>query len=139
MQRRYRAFDFALRGGDHQRVKVTEIYVDPIGKPRMTQRDRWKKRPCVMRYFAAKDIVKSHRIEVDWNNTFELTFYIPMPKSWSKKRRKEMLGKPHQQKPDIDNLQKFLFDSLLEDDSIIWSLKVEKYWAEKGKIVIKQE
>ena len=29
--------------------------IKPLGKPRMTQRDRWAKRPCVNRYYAYKD------------------------------------------------------------------------------------
>ena len=32
--------------------------VTPIGKPRMTQRDRWAKRDCVLRYYAFKDSIK---------------------------------------------------------------------------------
>ena len=31
------SFDFTMRG-------------DPMGKPRMTQRDKWQKRPVVVRY-----------------------------------------------------------------------------------------
>ena len=33
--------------------------VTPIGKPRMTQRDRWKKRPPVVRYHAFKDQLRA--------------------------------------------------------------------------------
>ncbi len=29
--------------------------IDVVGKPRMTQRDKWKKRPCVLRYRAFAD------------------------------------------------------------------------------------
>jgi len=32
--------------------------VTPIGKPRMTQSDRWKKRDCVVRYFNFKDEIR---------------------------------------------------------------------------------
>ena len=26
------------------------VVIDPVAKPRMTRSDRWKKRPCVVRY-----------------------------------------------------------------------------------------
>lgn len=56
-----------------------------------------------------------------------------MPPSWSEKKRREMEGKPHQQKPDLDNLLKSL-DALYEDDSVIWKISAEKVWAREGFI-----
>jgi Holliday junction resolvase RusA-like endonuclease len=35
-----------------------------------------------------------------------ITFVIPVPPSWSKKKKKLYHGRFHQSKPDIDNLQK---------------------------------
>ncbi|HHE6457291.1 TPA: RusA family crossover junction endodeoxyribonuclease, partial [Proteus mirabilis] len=29
--------------------------IEPVPKPRMTQADKWKKRPPVLKYFAFKD------------------------------------------------------------------------------------
>ena len=44
---------------------------------------------------------------------------------------------PHQQKPDLDNLIKALFDAVNEDDSHIWDLRgVSKVWGDDGKIFI---
>ena len=47
-------------------------------------------------------------------------------------------GKPYTKKPDIDNLEKALYDAgnkiLYEDDSLIYSHTVEKIWGEEGKI-----
>jgi Holliday junction resolvase RusA-like endonuclease len=62
-----------------------------------------------------------------------MQFDIPMPKSWSKKKRAEMLNKPHTQKPDLDNLLKLVEDALngvvWEDDAQIASYGfVAKYW-----------
>ena len=45
-----------------------------------------------------------------------------------------MIGKPHQQRPDIDNLVKGLMDALLEEDSHIHTVYAKKIWAEKGSI-----
>lgn len=43
-----------------ERVKVFNI--EPVPKPRMTQADKWKKRPPVLKYFAFKDEVKLNKI-----------------------------------------------------------------------------
>jgi len=58
-----------------------------------------------------------------------------MPKSWSKKKKAEMINKPHKQKPDIDNLLKGLMDALLEEDSHVHTVFARKIWAEEGSIV----
>lgn len=68
----------------------------------------------------------------------ELVFYISLPKSLSKKKRSEMIGKPHLQKPDLDNLIKNVLDRcngvLWSDDDCVCEIKAKKVWAEKGKI-----
>lgn len=116
------------------------IPIEPMGKPRMTQRDRWKKRPVVLRYHAYCDLLRA-----EWNNLTSsadvperlvLRFNIPMPMSWSLKKRTAHFGQPHQQRPDIDNLAKAFMDALCEDDSYVYSLKAEKYWSDEGSIEI---
>lgn len=67
--------------------------ITPMGKPRMTLADKWKK-------------------------------------------RQEMTGKPHQQKPDKDNLEKALMDAIYADDAHIWDSRVTKRWGEAGQIII---
>lgn len=51
-------------------------------------------------------------------------FYMPIPKSWSKKEKSRMVGRPHVKKPDLDNLVKLVKDAgneiLWKDDSQIW-------------------
>lgn len=113
------------------------IDVDPIGKPRMTQRDRWKQRPAVSRYHDYKDILRLS-VPRGYEVPAELTiqFSLAMPASWSKKERISMLGKPHQQKPDIDNLVKAFLDTLCEEDSYVWSVNASKVWSERGGITI---
>ena len=108
--------------------------ITPVPAPRMTRSDKWKKRACVMRYFAFRDEVKLKKITVD--NGSHITFTMPMPKSWSKKKRRAHIGSPHQQKPDIDNLTKALLDAIYDDDAHIWDLRITKIWGEYGKIEI---
>lgn len=109
--------------------------ITPIPKPRQTQRDRWAQRPPVLRYRAFCDEVRLNRISLP-ESGYHVTFVLPMPDSWSKKKRAEMAGKPHQQKPDKDNLEKALLDAIFEDDCRIWDGRVTKIWGEVGQIII---
>lgn len=65
---------------------------------------------------------------------------MPMPKSWSKKKRAEMNGRPHTSTPDLDNILKLVCDGALngiviEDDRQIFRLDgVQKTWGEQGRI-----
>jgi len=115
-----------------------KIYnVVPMGKPRMTRADKWKKRPEVLRYRAFCDHVRLLGVKLPEANS-HITFIPPLPKSWSKKKRAEMNGKPHQSKPDKDNLEKALLDALFEDDAHIWDSRVTKLWGEVRQIIIRE-
>jgi len=115
-----------------------KIYnVVPIGKPRMTRADKWNKRPGVLRYQAFCDHVCLLGVKLSEVNS-HVTFILPMPKSRSKKKRAEMNRKPHQSKPDKDNLEKALLDALFEDDAHLWDLRVTKLWGEVGQIIIRE-
>lgn len=115
------------------------VEVTPVPKPRMTQSDRWKKRPAVVRYYRYKDDLVFEALAQGFmlSDEIELDFYLPMPKSWSKKKQAEMDGKPHQAKPDIDNLAKAVMDALLDEDSHVWSLRARKFWSSQGSLIIK--
>ena len=58
-----------------------------------------------------------------------LYFYFPMPKSWSKKKKEMLKWQHHIQKPDIDNLEKGFFDSLVITDEKVAQLSGHgKFW-----------
>lgn len=116
------------------------LNIPPCSKPRMTQRDRWKKRQCVLDFFAFRDRIKQELLiqvpPFDWDN-LTVIFLVPMPKSWSKKKKALMVGKPMQQRPDIDNYLKGLFDATHKEDSSIWKVTASKIWTDcTGKIII---
>lgn len=113
--------------------------ITPIGKPRMTRSDAWKGRKTVLDYWAFKDklVLAARKSKFELSPVIEVVFFIPMPDSWSKKKKALMFKKPHQQKPDVDNIIKGVFDCLAEDDSFVYSIKAEKYWADKGQIIFK--
>lgn len=116
-------------------MKPIEIPVAPVSKPRMTQSDKWKKRPAVLRYFQFKDDLNT-LVKGTLDPRFDVVFHVPMPKSWTKKKKVEYDGKPHQQKPDIDNYLKAFMDALCADDSYVYDAHPEKYWAREGKIIL---
>ena len=109
--------------------------ITPVAKPRMTQRDkRLPKRACVAKYHAFCDELRANKVELADN--IYVIFYLPMPKSWSKKKRADMLARPHQQVPDLDNCIKSLLDGVLVDDSHVWAIRARKFWANEGGIEI---
>lgn len=65
-----------------------------------------------------------------------VTFYLPVPKSWSKKKREAYHGAYHQNRIDIDNLGKGFFDALVAEDKFIANVTLTKKWVnfEKGWI-----
>jgi len=119
---------------------TSEFYyeIQPISKPRQTNSDRWRKRPCVLRYRAYADEMRAAGAFQDFylGERCAMIFELEMPKSWSKKKRALMCGKPHTQKPDWDNLCKAVADLFLVDDSGIHTVFAAKFWGEKGSVRI---
>lgn len=103
-----------------------------MGKPRMTQRDKWQKRPAVLRYREYCDRIRAVAKIQPFMDCYaiEVTAYLPMPASWSSKKRAEMLGKMHRNRPDWDNIGKAVCDALFEEDSILGGGTVWKFWCD---------
>lgn len=108
--------------------------ITPVPAPRQVRSDTWKPRPMVLRYRAFKDHVRLLNVKVESGD--EIVFTLPMPPSWSKKKKREMDGQPHTQRPDLDNLLKALLDAIYTEDCHIWKLTVSKVWGSKGGIEI---
>lgn len=62
------------------------------------------------------------------------------PASWSAKRTAAALGKPHTQRPDLDNIQKAVLDGLnrvaFADDSQVASTSCRKMWADTAQTIV---
>ena len=111
----------------------------------MTRRDQWwqtskNARPAVIRYYNFKDKIRSEANKQGFRIVEVLPFLIfhmPMPAYWGKTKRSQMVGKPHKQTPDADNLEKAILDSLCIQDQAVWDFKgKQKIWDEKGFIEI---
>jgi len=109
----------------------------PVAKPRMTRADKWRKRPATAKYWHFVDLCRLNRVILPCFGA-HVTFILPMPASWSKKKRAIMDGKPHMQKPDWDNLGKAISDAIYKDDSGIYDIHITKQWGYEGKIIIEE-
>ena len=69
-------------------------------------------------------------------NNMEAVFLIPLPDSWSKKKKERMKRMPCKVRPDADNILKGFVDALKDEDGCIWKMNVSKYWADRGSIII---
>lgn len=116
--------------------------ITPIPKPRMTRSDRWKQRPCVQRYWEYKDELRDWAVDNDYylGDMLSIQFMIPMPRSWSKSKKEKMNGRPHQQKPDLDNLLKAFQDALADDDSNVHTYQmITKVWSYEGGMIVNEK
>lgn len=110
------------------------VNISPMGAPRMTQRDVWKKRPVVLRYHAFRDALRAAVGKIGGvPDRVDCEFYFAMPESWSEKKKKAMDGKPHRSKPDRDNCDKAVCDALFAEDSAIHEGSQKKRWCRAGQ------
>lgn len=123
--------------------------VIPMGAVRMTKSDTWKTNPnhvdpkkrqrkSVEQYFNFKNTLRVQAIQMGFflGKYLEAVYFIPMPDSWSNKKKEKMNGMPHESKPDTDNITKAVKDALKKNDSDVWWEKAEKRWSYKGSIII---
>ena len=116
-------------------MRIMLYPITPVPKPRQTQADKWRQRPSVMRYREFADRCRLLGVTIREGGD-RITFLMPMPRSWSKKAREQMRGKPHQQRPDVDNLAKALLDAVFPEDCRVWDSRMTKIWADEGGIRI---
>ena len=109
------------------------VWGTPIGKPRMTRQDKWKKRPRVVRYWdwcnAVKEAVAGRIPPAEKVKSVALVAFFEPPKSWPKKRRYQTIGLPHLVKPDSSNVLKGLEDTLWPStDEALADVRCVKQW-----------
>jgi len=67
-----------------------------------------------------------------------ITFFMQIPKSLSKKKQNELIGQYHIKKPDLDNLIKTVKDSLegtfYKNDSQICKVVAEKIYSDDPRV-----
>ena len=123
-----------------------EYNITPVPKPRMTRQDKWPNPPPKYKYKEwPRPAVKKYRTFCNQCNLEKVilpcygshvTFVLPFPQSFSNKRKTKWIGKPHTQRPDLDNLLKALSDAVYGEDSGIYDIWATKRWGTTGKIII---
>ena len=105
-----------------------------MGKPRMTRSDKWKKRPKVMRYreFADRCRAAAGRLPANPDSII-IVAWLPMPESWSEKKKHEQNGRIVRSTPDWDNIGKAVCDALFEQDSMLGGGTCWKFWCCQGQ------
>ena len=113
------------------------LCMTPCPKPRMTRSDKWQKRPAVMRYWAFCEELRI-RLPRDYDLIDKhVHFILPMPSSWSEKKKVMMDGQPHTQRPDLSNLLKSLEDAHQAEDNTIHRYRsLSKAWGRAGAIIL---
>lgn len=113
--------------------------ITPVPAPRQTRADAFKKgremRPEVARYRAFRDEVAVRKVQIP--QTFHhIVFVLAVPDSWATSKRIIQEGMPHTSKPDRDNLEKALLDSVLGEDAHVWDGRVTKLWGRRGMVIV---
>ena len=118
------------------------IAIAPMGAVRMTQRGKWSS-PTAIRYMNyKKDVGYQLRAQcqepLEGAVSVDVTFILPMPDSWSRKRKNANAGLPVTVKPDADNILKGLMDAankiLWIDDNQVTDVTMKKRYGFQGSI-----
>lgn len=121
----------------------------PMGAPRMSSSDRWKTNPnhldpdkrqreIVTKYFRYKDnlILQANQMNFKLGKFLDAVFILPMPDSWSEKKKIKYNATLCEVKPDTDNIIKGICDTFRKNDSDISKKHAEKRWGYVGSIII---
>lgn len=151
---------FLINKGEATNISEEKYYIDrkrnyyifdviPMGAVRMTQSDKWRTNPnhldpsrrqreSVRAYFKFKNDLFDQALEMKFELScfLDAVYFMPMPQSWSDKKKANMVGLPCKVKPDTDNITKAVKDALKMEDGDVWWEKAEKRWAYFGSILI---
>jgi Holliday junction resolvase RusA-like endonuclease len=123
-------------------IDIYDIEMAPFAKarPRVTKRGKHTYMPpnYVKRKEKLQWLFKEAGGELNMDGYFKIsvTFRFMMPKSWSKKKRGEKLGRYCGKKPDIDNCIGEVMDALFENDSKVIDISASKVWSEQDSIFL---
>lgn len=139
-------------GSEHLTELSFEVPGQPFGKqrPRVIHNGAFSKAYTPKETVAYENLVKMNCAEAAGGRMFAdgdmlevfIYAYFGIPKSASKKKREQMIAylvRPTK-KPDIDNIQKIICDSLnkvaYHDDSSIVEAHVNKYYSERPRVSV---
>lgn len=116
------------------------IRIDPQPAYRMGRRGRTKN-PRTHNYGRYRDELRI--LARGWTlpaDRLYILFEIPMPASWSNKKRLAHFGTPHRQRPDTENLLKAVVDTLYEgNDAQLSDEHGAKVWSDVGYVHVYED
>ena len=119
------------------------VNIKPMSAIRMTQRGKWVNTSAIRYLNYKRDVgyqLKEQCLKpLEGAVRLDMTFYMPMPDSWSRKRKSAHAGLPVTAKNgDIDNLCKGLMDAangiVYADDCQVTDVTMRKRYAYQGSI-----
>ncbi|KEK60705.1 endodeoxyribonuclease RusA family protein [Staphylococcus aureus 1101-1 2011] len=128
-------------------IKFNETFEAPMGSPRPRFRNTGRFVQTYMQtaYTNHKAYIQGQmpKLNLERALKIELDFYFPLLKSWSKKKKREMVGQYKVTKPDIDNLIKTVLDAcnghVWKDDNQITEITSSKRYGLEPKIIMRVE
>jgi Holliday junction resolvase RusA-like endonuclease len=97
----------------------------PSGLKRLMRIERYNNYKVTL-----NSIAKEKRFSIQPQGTC-VSFFLPMPKTWSKKKKKRYHNTLHQSKPDLKNLLSAFEDSLCTEDKYIAHYgSLDKRWVD---------
>ncbi len=121
--------------GDRVFFRIKRELLRPAGLKRLLRLERYNEYKLSIAALA-----KQQKFDFP-NYGASIKFFIPVPKTWSNKKKIQMHMRFHMARPDIDNLCKAIFDSLFSEDKHIAHYECAKYWVnqEQGWIQIETQ
>lgn len=122
---------------------------NPMGKqrPKFTHKGK-----ISIAYTPEKTRKYEEKVKIEYNKVNRGTFFegplsidihgvFSIPKSVSKKKHQELIGQPHDKKPDSDNMGKIILDPLnklaFNDDGQVSKLNIDKVYGENPRVEVR--
>lgn len=127
-------------------IEINEIPI-PASRPRISKFRTYYNEP----YKSYKELLKEKIIDCIPKVSFplyeqykplkiQIIFYMPIPKSISKKKKMLLNGSQHTKKPDLDNLLKAVLDGMNDivyyDDAQVFNIFASKFYSDSPRTVI---
>jgi Holliday junction resolvase RusA-like endonuclease len=129
-------------------LKCTDEYLKEYDKKRLMtgkQGYTYRKKKQIEKYYAFKDELafwfKKNKIEPPYKN-FSIQFRLPIGDSIRPKIAESRVGKDHEQRPDVDNMNKAYLDSFNKRKTMMWfdykdcitnRIFISKVWCRQGE------
>lgn len=112
-------------------IQRYEIPHPAMGAVRQVNSDKWKPRDKVLLYRAWRDLLRlsiPNPPAAETTEVVEVVAWYAMPKSWSNKKRTEMIGQRKRTVPDPDNIWKGVTDALWTKDQALGKCVCDRRW-----------